>query len=707
MAINPNLLVIKPVNELESVTGLQAGQILFYDGSNNLKKIDVDTFNNLSKTAKPLKPTDATPTVEGLYMPTESGTYNNADGLVAQEGYYTLFFFDGTNWTKSETKLPENTVKIPIWSATDFDANAQTIRENIIYIAPNGAGATDIPGESGVWEIVGSDLKLDVEGGALGYDTFINNTKKEVINNTQFSSFSTINIEADNVPKRYYTLFPTQSFDSNLKSITIKGMGLIRVNKIKPDGTGEALLTEIDLGTNDNIHTINFATSIIVEAGFLVGIQGIATGLSRFYFQVPKPSTSDFNLIQLAPYEESTNLIVAYNYILEKLGESKYYATPDDLENLESKILETITTPLLQDSFENNSNNWVANNWTLNGGKFTSSAIGMNNNLFLPLIWNLNKRKARIKFTPSVDSDFRIHLLSNNSDKMGEGSSLFSVNFAEKKLKIFNVATIWPSPDITSDGVDENSVLKEVSFNFSHINGREYLAELEYFETKHILTLFDTVTGESESLIFDGWAGGRQQQSYSFYVKSGGNISINNFEIIGVDNVENLFVGDSITEGVMVVDKSKRWWKQMEPKLAGVTAVSARGGHRITDVIAKFDNEILKVKPKRIVFLIGVNGNGTVEQYQELMFLCTINNITPCFAFQLAYADPSNVPINTNLREAIPKKYLGFRFDLATSINNDGTTCNTSLFYDGLHPIEAGCTEMAKRFFDVSFLKQS
>lgn len=106
MAIDPKLLVIKPVDELAEVTGLQPGSMLFYDGSNNLKRISIDTFNNLSKTAKPLKPTDPTPTDEGLYMPTESGTYANADGLIAQEGYYTLFFFDGINWTKSETLMP-------------------------------------------------------------------------------------------------------------------------------------------------------------------------------------------------------------------------------------------------------------------------------------------------------------------------------------------------------------------------------------------------------------------------------------------------------------------------------------------------------------------------------------------------------------------------------------------------------------------------
>lgn len=104
-----NLLVKVPVSTLESVTGLQDGELLFYDTTtpeNKLKKISIDTFNNLSKSAKPLSPSDPTPTEEGLYKPTIAGTYTNAGGLIAQESYDTLFFFDGTNWTKSETKLP-------------------------------------------------------------------------------------------------------------------------------------------------------------------------------------------------------------------------------------------------------------------------------------------------------------------------------------------------------------------------------------------------------------------------------------------------------------------------------------------------------------------------------------------------------------------------------------------------------------------------
>ena len=58
------------------------------------------------KNSKPLAITDASPTIEGWYKPTTSGTYANAGGLVAQVGYDTLFYFDGTTWSKVEVEMP-------------------------------------------------------------------------------------------------------------------------------------------------------------------------------------------------------------------------------------------------------------------------------------------------------------------------------------------------------------------------------------------------------------------------------------------------------------------------------------------------------------------------------------------------------------------------------------------------------------------------
>lgn len=80
---------------------------------------------------------------------------------------YTITYTDGSTFDFEVTN--GSNAQIPVWSATDFAVSAQAIKENIIYIAPNGASATDIPGESDKWETVG--LKLDVDGGAASYQS--------------------------------------------------------------------------------------------------------------------------------------------------------------------------------------------------------------------------------------------------------------------------------------------------------------------------------------------------------------------------------------------------------------------------------------------------------------------------------------------------------------------------------------------------------
>ena len=100
MAINPLLLNVKPISEITTVDNPIKGHLLFYDGSDELKKVDIIEFQSLiGGIAKPLAIADATPTTAGWYKPTTSGTYANAGGLVAQEGYDTLFYFDGTTWS--------------------------------------------------------------------------------------------------------------------------------------------------------------------------------------------------------------------------------------------------------------------------------------------------------------------------------------------------------------------------------------------------------------------------------------------------------------------------------------------------------------------------------------------------------------------------------------------------------------------------------
>ena len=108
MAINPLLLNVKPISEITTVDNPTEGHLLFYDGSDELKKVDIVEFQSLiGGIAKPLAISDASPTVSGWYKPTTVGTYANAGGLVAQVGYDTLFYFDGTTWSLIATDLPQ------------------------------------------------------------------------------------------------------------------------------------------------------------------------------------------------------------------------------------------------------------------------------------------------------------------------------------------------------------------------------------------------------------------------------------------------------------------------------------------------------------------------------------------------------------------------------------------------------------------------
>ena len=154
MAINPLLLNVKPISEITTVDNPTDGHLLFYDGSDELKKVDIIEFQSLiGGIAKPLAITDASPTVSGWYKPTTSGTYANAGGLVAQVGYDTLFYFDGTTWSKVEVDMPKGAdgKTTETWTPKAFVSGSTTYYLNSIWEATSNTISTDIPGTSTKW----------------------------------------------------------------------------------------------------------------------------------------------------------------------------------------------------------------------------------------------------------------------------------------------------------------------------------------------------------------------------------------------------------------------------------------------------------------------------------------------------------------------------------------------------------------------------
>lgn len=166
MSIDPLLLNVKPISEITTVDNPTNGHLLFYDGGDELKKVDISEFQSLiGGIAKPLAITDASPTVSGWYKPTTSGTYANAGGLVAQVGYDTLFYRDSAGvWSKVEVAMPNKTIED--WSAKAFTIASFVYYNGKIYYNATTAASTDVPGTSAVWvEIMGGDSENELMNG--------------------------------------------------------------------------------------------------------------------------------------------------------------------------------------------------------------------------------------------------------------------------------------------------------------------------------------------------------------------------------------------------------------------------------------------------------------------------------------------------------------------------------------------------------------
>lgn len=138
MGVNPDLLIIRKPGDLDTAGAFDAGDLLFAGSDNVLKRMSTSTFYPiLNNVAKPISPSDPSPTVVGWYKPQISSEldkptdpnstadwgaiYANAGNLRAKSGYDTLFWFGGgTTWKKAEVKLPKLTVD------TEFDPNNNT-----------------------------------------------------------------------------------------------------------------------------------------------------------------------------------------------------------------------------------------------------------------------------------------------------------------------------------------------------------------------------------------------------------------------------------------------------------------------------------------------------------------------------------------------------------------------------------------------------
>lgn len=135
--IDPNLLVVKPVSQLEEVNTLEGGKILYYNGGNELKVADAERLLSLVNAAEgfPATTSNTPPLVVIAGQRTKHevftyGTFTNWSGLTVSEAELqanrVFFYWDGITATKYLVSKPQPTQNIPLLSTLTFPVVAGT-----------------------------------------------------------------------------------------------------------------------------------------------------------------------------------------------------------------------------------------------------------------------------------------------------------------------------------------------------------------------------------------------------------------------------------------------------------------------------------------------------------------------------------------------------------------------------------------------------
>lgn len=134
---------------------------------------------------------------------------------------------------------------------------------------------------------------------------------------------------------------------------------------------------------------------------------------------------------------------------------------------------------------------------------------------------------------------------------------------------------------------------------------------------------------------------------------------------------------------------------------------SARGGGAFAGLVGatnngysykgRLDVELPRLLPSYAMVTIGTNGGGEYSDYQQVVEKILSYGVTPILnTIPLRYSDGEVLDYVASTNAAILRIWKdygihGARLDLATSLNNNGVTPNTSLFNeDGIHPNNDG-----------------
>jgi len=353
------------------------------------------------------------------------------------------------------------------------------------------------------------------------------------------------------------------------------------------------------------------------------------------------------------------------------------------------------STKFYEYNFSQPTTEWTLNAWVLSNGLATSTTAG--SKLILNRQYTSDRRLFRQSIFPQADSILKVGTVN--------------ANFVYDTSCVIDI----PNLIINLNRRATTTIIGTTAITFAITPGLEYWVELERRATLTIVRLIDPRSLAMVEVRFDYLNGlnydlgaGNHRPFYCMELVSGTSISVGQCSIYGPFRPYIAFTGDSITE-----DNGrcyKNWAVQLMDYYNNDACNVSMAGQTVAGCITALNNEIAFIKPRILSVKIGINGIGTVAQYQSIVDFCATNGVELILNHVTCVTNDLHIAVNSRI-DTFGKQ--GAKFDLCTALQNFPTIdsthpaprLNAILFNDGTHPNQAGNSEMVRRFkYDLNIM---